>query len=226
MKRKTKGKTRKGFLFLLLKIFDPKFLSLLMSKGTGMAHSIITDLFWHISSLRSSYRTSSLSYSVSLFTSFPRLLQCLLGRQRSRVVVGSSYMFWKYFCSFYFLPAFSFPSLGLEQLKPPFAHCLRQTCERGRKKGKFEKDRQQKQAGGGMNEAFTSTVNQKHTEATTTAHGAPSLLIITGLFMNLLWLSYLVNYVLTERIWYEIYKVADCPFQTIDCQALSFFLSL
>lgn len=67
---------------------------------------------------------------------------------------------------------------------------------------------------------------ETNTEATSTAHGALSLSIIAALFMNLLWLSYLVNYVSVERIRYEIYKVARCPFCTIDCQGLSFFLSL
>jgi len=41
---------------------------------------------------------------------------------------------------------------------------------------------------------------ETHTEATTTVHDALSLSIIAALFMNLLSLSYLVNYALVERI--------------------------
>lgn len=44
--------------------------------------------------------------------------------------------------------------------------------------------------------------------------------------MKLLRLSYLVNYVLVEKIRYEMHKVAELTCQTIDCQALSFILSL
>lgn len=43
--------------------------------------------------------------------------------------------------------------------------------------------------------------------------------------MKLLLLSYLVSYVLVERIRYEIHKVAGLPCQGIDRQALSFISS-
>lgn len=73
-------------------------------------------------------------------------------------------------------------------------------------KEKLDRDRQKREMNRGMNglihkhsepEAHAYRVHS--TEATVSAHGALSLLTTAALFMNLLWLCYLVNYVLVER---------------------------
>lgn len=76
-----------------------------------------------------------------------------------------------------------------------------------------------------MPHSQTQQTTERERERYSTADNTLSLSIITTLFMKLLGLSYLVNYVLVERLRYEIHKVAGLLCQSIDRQALSFILN-
>ena len=129
------------------------------------------------------------------------------------------------------LPLLLFFSLSISSFLPSlrtteasFSSLLEAIFWKREEKEKLHRDGQKKEADWRMNGLIhRDSEPETNTEATSAAHGALSLSIITALFMNLLWFSYLVNYV---SIQYEIYKVAGCPSWAIDCQALSSVLSL
>lgn len=136
----------------------------------------------------------SLAFCIYYLFFFPS--KCLLGRllllSDSLVDFGTAL----------FLFPQHFPFYSWEEAMLQFHLCLGLFSERGRKKRSLTvMDKRRKQTEGWM-VSLTSTLNQKHTQTTST-HCALLFLIITTLFMNHLWLCYLVNYVLEERAWYD-----------------------
>lgn len=140
--RKSRGRVFWCSFFI---IFDPKFPPVQRKHEWPSAHLQICVQTFPFS--MRFYRTSFLLYAGSVSAHSSSSSVSAWQTLRSRVAVGSSYVFWKYFFLL-FSPSLFFPS-WLGTTEASFCSLLEADMWKREEKGKFEKDRQQRQAGGG-----------------------------------------------------------------------------